>query len=303
MNHNEVLFMSKKKMVFKGSMVALVTPLRNGKVDEKALRGLLDFQLKEGTDVIVPCGTTGESATMSHEEHRDTMTFVVEYINRRVPVICGCGSNNTTEALGLVQHAKKIKADGVLVVTPYYNKPTQEGLFRHYEYLASRVDIPMVLYNVPGRTGVSIAPETVARLSKIDTIVAIKEASGSMDQADQIMQLCDLPLLSGEDSLNFPLIAIGACGVISVVANIVPGLVKRLVDASLARNMEEACALHKKLYPISKTVFIETNPIPVKTALGMMGKIQPELRLPLCEMRPENRVKLVEALKKLGVLK
>lgn len=295
--------MSKKKSVFEGSMVALVTPFRNGKVDEKALRGLLDFHLKEGTDVIVPCGTTGESATMSHQEHRDTMTFVAEYINHRIPVICGCGSNNTTEALGLVQHAKKIKADGVLVVTPYYNKPTQEGLFRHYEYLASRVDIPIVLYNVPGRTGVSIAPETVARLSKIDTIVAIKEASGSMDQADQIMQLCDLPVLSGEDSLNFPLIAIGARGVISVVANIVPGLMKGMVSAALAGNMEEARSIHKTLYPISKTVFIETNPIPVKTALGMMGKIKPELRMPLCEMRPENEKKLAEALKKLGVVK
>ena len=295
--------MSKKKSIFEGSMVALVTPFRGGKVDEKALKGLIDFHLKEGTDVIIPCGTTGESATMSHQEHRNTMTFVVEYVNHRIPVICGCGSNNTTEALGLVQHAKKIKADGVLVVTPYYNKPTQEGLFRHYEYLASRVEIPMVLYNVPGRTGVSIAPETVARLSKSDTIVAIKEASGSMDQADQIMQLCDLPIISGEDSLTFPLIAIGAKGVISVIANIVPKLVKGMVAAALAGNMEEARSIHKTLYPISKAAFIETNPIPVKTALGMMGMIKPELRMPLCEMRPENEKKLKDVLKKLGVLK
>ena len=295
--------MRKKKAMFEGSMVALVTPFRNGKVDEKALKGLLDFHLKEGTDVIVPCGTTGESATMSHEEHRNTMTFVVEYINHRIPVICGCGSNNTIEALGLVRHAKKIKADGVLVVTPYYNKPTQEGLFRHYQYLASRVDIPMVLYNVPGRTGVSIAPETVARLSKIDTIVAIKEASGSMDQADQIMQLCDMPVISGEDSLTYPLIAIGACGVISVTANIVPKLVKGMVSAALNRNMDEARSIHKMLYPISKVVFIETNPIPVKTALGMMGRIKPELRMPLCKMNPENEKKLTAVLKKLGVVK
>jgi 4-hydroxy-tetrahydrodipicolinate synthase len=295
--------MRKKKAMFEGSMVALVTPFRNGKVDEKALRGLLDFHLKEGTDVIVPCGTTGESATMSHDEHRNTMTFVVEYINHRIPVICGCGSNNTTEALGLIRHAKKIKADGVLVVTPYYNKPTQEGLFRHYQYLASHADIPMVLYNVPGRTGISIAPETVARLSKIDTIVGIKEASGSMDQADQIMQLCDMPVISGEDSLNFPLIAIGACGVISVVANITPRLVKGVVAAALDGNMEEARSLHKMLYPISKAVFIETNPIPVKTALGMMGMIKPELRLPLCKMSPVNEKKLKVVLKKLGVVK
>lgn len=239
---------------------------------------------------------------MSHTEHRDTMTFVVEYVHHRIPVICGCGSNNTTEALELVRHAKKIKADGVLVVTPYYNKPTQEGLYRHYEYLATRVDIPIVLYNVPGRTGVSIAPETVARLSKIDTIVAIKEASGSMDQAEQIMQLCDLPVLSGEDSLNFPLIAIGARGVISVVANIAPRLVKGLVSAALNGNMDEARSIHKILYPLSKAVFIETNPIPVKTALGKMGMIKPELRMPLCEMRPENEKKFVEVLKKLRVI-
>ena len=295
--------MSKKKIVFEGSMVALVTPFRNGKVDEKALKGLLDFHLKEGTDVVIPCGTTGESATMTHDEHRGVMSFVVDYIHHRIPVICGCGSNNTTEALGLIQHAKKIKADGVLVVTPYYNKPTQEGLYRHYEYLTSRVDIPLILYNVPGRTGVSIAPETVARLSKIDTIVAIKEASGSMDQADQIMQLCDLPILSGEDSLNFPLIAIGARGVISVVANIAPKLVKGLVAAAMDGNMEEARSIHKLLYPISKAAFIETNPIPVKTALGMMGMIKPELRLPLCEMRPENKKKLAAVLQKLGVVK
>ena len=292
--------MSKKRSVFEGSMVALVTPFRNGKVDRKALKGLLDFHLKEGTDVIVPCGTTGESATMSHEEHRDTMTFVVEYINHRVPVICGCGSNNTEEALGLVRHAKKIHADGVLVVTPYYNKPTQEGLFRHYQFLASRVDIPIVLYNVPGRTGVSIAPETVARLSKIDTIVAIKEASGSMDQADQIAQLCDLPILSGEDSLNFPLIAAGACGVISVVANVVPKLVKGLVAAALAGEMEEARSLHKLLYPISKGLFIETNPIPVKTAMNLLGMNAGSLRLPMVPMSESNKKELVAVLHKHG---
>ena len=208
--------MAKKKIRFAGSMVALVTPFRSGKVDRKAMAGLIDFHLKAGTDVIIPCGTTGESATMSHEEHRDTMSFVVDYVNGRVPVIAGCGSNNTAEAFGLVQHAKRTGADAALIVTPYYNKPTQEGLYRHYEYLAGRVDIPIVLYNVPGRTGVSIAPETVARLSKIDNIVAIKEASGSMDQADQIMQLCDLPVISGEDSLTFPLIAAGAEGRIRV---------------------------------------------------------------------------------------
>jgi 4-hydroxy-tetrahydrodipicolinate synthase len=283
-------------------MVALVTPFRSGKVDRKAMAGLIDFHLKAGTDVIIPCGTTGESATMSHEEHRDTMSFVVDYVNGRVPVIAGCGSNNTAEAFGLVQHAKRTGADAALIVTPYYNKPTQEGLYRHYEYLAGRVDIPIVLYNVPGRTGVSIAPETVARLSKIDNIVAIKEASGSMDQADQIMQLCDLPVISGEDSLTFPLIAAGAVGVISVSANVAPKLVHDMVWAALDGNMAKARELHKKHYPLSKAVFIETNPIPAKTALGMMGMIKPELRLPLCEMKPENVKKLRAVLKTLKIV-
>ncbi|HPW76671.1 MAG: 4-hydroxy-tetrahydrodipicolinate synthase [Candidatus Omnitrophica bacterium ADurb.Bin292] len=293
--------MSKKNPDLRGSMVALVTPFRNGKVDRKAMKGLIDFQIKSGTDVLVPCGTTGESATLSHEEHRDTLSFVVDYVDGRVPVIAGCGSNNTAEALGLVRHARKIGASAALIVTPYYNRPTQEGLYRHYEFLASRVDIPIVLYNVPGRTGVSIAPETVARLSKIDTIVAIKEASGSMDQADKIMQLCDIAVISGEDSLTYPLIAIGAQGVISVTANVVPGLVHDMVWAALDGKMTQAAELHRRHYPFSKVAFIETNPIPVKTALGWMGKLKPELRLPLCEMRPENEKKLLEVLKQLGI--
>jgi len=294
--------MSRKKFVPEGSMVALVTPFRNGKVDRKAMAGLLDFQLQAGTDAIIPCGTTGEAATLSHEEHRDTLTFVTEYVNGRVPVIAGCGSNNTAEALGLVQHAKKIGADAALIVTPYYNKPTQEGLCRHYEYLAGRVDIPIVLYNVPGRTGISIAPETVARLSRVDNIVAIKEASGSMDQADQIMQLCDLPVISGEDSLTYPLLSIGAKGVISVTANVAPKLVHDMVWAALDGNVSRARNLHKKHYPLSKIVFVETNPIPVKTALGRMGLIKPELRLPLCEMKPENAKKLRSVLKSLKIV-
>lgn len=295
--------MSQKEMVFEGSMVALVTPFKDGKVDRKAMRGLIDFQIGHGTDVLVPCGTTGESATLSHEEHRDTLAFVTEYVDGRVPVIAGCGSNNTEEALGLVKHAKKIGAAAALIVTPYYNKPTQEGLFRHYEFLASKVDIPIVLYNVPGRTGVSIASETVARLAKIDTIVAIKEASGSMDQADQIMQRCDITVISGEDSLTYPLIAIGAKGVISVTANIAPKLVHDMVWAALKGDMKKARALHKKHYPLSKVVFIETNPIPAKTALGMMGKITPEFRLPLCEMETKNQAKLRDVLVELGIVR
>ena len=279
-----------------------MTPFRGGKVDEKALQGLLDFHLQAGTDVILPCGTTGESATLSHEEHRRVMSLVVDYVGGRVPVVCGAGSNNTEEALGLVQYAQKIKADGVLVVTPYYNRPTQEGLYRHYEFLAKKVEIPMILYNVPGRTGVSLAPATVARLAKIPTIVAIKEASGLLDQVDQILNLCSLTVLSGDDGLTLPMIAVGARGVISVTANVVPHLVRDLVHRALEGNLKEARQIHQELFPLSKVLFIETNPIPVKTALGMMGKISPEFRLPLCEMGKENQGKLRDVLKKLRVI-
>ena len=291
-----------KKSIFEGSMVALVTPIRDGKVDEKALRGLLDFHIEAKTDVIVPCGTTGESATMSHEEHRHVMSFVVDYVGGRVPVVCGAGSNNTEEAVGLVQHAKKIKADGALVVTPYYNKPTQEGLYRHYEFLAAKVDIPIILYNVPGRTGVSLAPATVARLSKIPKIVAVKEASGNLDLVDQILSLCDITVLSGEDSLTFPMMALGAKGVISVTANVVPGRMREMVHLALAGRFEDAREIHRELYPLSKVLFIETNPIPVKTALAWMKKIKLEFRLPLCEMQESNQKELQAVLKKLKVI-
>ncbi len=288
--------------LLEGSMVALVTPFRQGKVDEKALRRLLKFHLEARTDVIVPVGTTGESATLSHEEHRRVMSLVVEYVNGQVPVVCGAGSNNTDEALGLIRYAKKVKADGVLVVTPYYNRPTQEGLYRHYAHLARKVDIPMVLYNVPGRTGVSLAPQTVARLSKISSIVAIKEASGSLDQVSQILELCKITVISGDDSLTVPMMAIGAKGVISVTANIVPGLVREMVHAMLNQEPDRARELHQKLFPLSRALFIETNPIPVKTALGLMGLVRPEFRLPLCEMNPENKTKLRSVLKTLGVI-
>lgn len=295
--------MSRSKKIFEGSMVALVTPFRDGKVDRKALKDLLDFQIQGRTDVIIPCGTTGESATMSHDEHREVMSFVVDYVGGRVPVICGAGSNNTQEALGLVQHAKKIKADGVLVVTPYYNKPTQEGLYQHYEFLAKKVDIPFVLYNVPGRAAIALSPATVARLAKLPNIVAIKEASGNLDIVDQIMELCDITVISGDDPLTVPMMAIGARGVISVTANIVPQLVRELVHSALTGDWDGARQVHRQLYPLSKAMFIETNPIPVKTALGMMGKIKPEFRLPLCRMSADNEKKLRDALKKAGLVK
>lgn len=294
--------MNKNNSFLRGSMVALVTPFKDGKVDEKALQGLLDFHLEAKTDVIIPCGTTGESATMSHAEHKHVMDFVVGYIAGRVPVVCGAGSNNTREAVELIQHAEKVKADGVLVVTPYYNKPTQEGLYRHYEFLTQASNIPIVLYNVPGRTGISLHPETVARLAKLPNIAAIKEASGNLDQVDQILSLSDLPVLSGDDALTLPMLSIGAVGVISVTANVVPSLVRSMVHAALDGYWDKALALHQKLYPLSKDLFIESNPIPVKTALGLMKKISPELRLPLCEMDPKNLEILKKTLKNLGVI-
>lgn len=294
--------MSSKKAEFTGSMVAIVTPFRNGKIDEKAFKGLLDFQINNGTDVIIPCGTTGESATMSHDEHRRVMSLAVDYVDGRVPVVCGAGSNNTEEALGLISHAKKIKADGVLVVTPYYNKPTQEGLYKHYSYLASKVDIPIILYNVPGRAGVSIAPSTVARLAKIDNIVAIKEAAGSLDQVDQIINACDLTVLSGDDPLTLPMMSIGAKGVISVLANVVPDKVRDLVHLALEGDWTGSREIHRELHDLSKVLFIETNPIPVKTALAMMGKLKLEFRLPLCELKEENAKKVKDVLTKMKLI-
>src|SRR3989338_3317777 len=287
----------------KGSMVALVTPFKNGKVDEQAIKRLLDFHLQNGTDVIVPCGTTGETSTLSHEEHKGVMSFVIDYVSGRLPVICGAGSNSTQEAVPFLQHAKKEGASGVLVVTPYYNNPTQEGLFRHYEFLAKEVDIPIVIYNVPSRTGISIAPETVIRLAKISNVIGIKEASGSLDQASKIIAGCNLAVLSGEDSLTLPLLSIGATGVISVVANVVPKQVHEMVEAYLSGTVREAQRLHQELFSLSKVLFIETNPIPVKTALALMGFISGELRLPLCEMSDENQKKLVHVLKQQGLIK
>ncbi len=282
---------------FEGSMVALVTPFRNGKIDEKTMKKLIDRQIENGTDIVIPCGTTGESATMSHDEHKHVMSFVVEYVHGRVPVVCGAGSNSTEEAVGLFKHAKKIGADALLVVTPYYNRPTQEGLYRHYEFLAKKVDIPIVLYNVPGRTGVSLAPETVERLSKIPQVIAIKEASGSVDQASQIMDLCDLSVVSGDDTLTLPLMSVGARGAISVTANAVPKEMSEMIHAALRGDFARARKIHYNLFILSKTLFIETNPIPIKTALHLMGLAGGELRLPLCAMRPDNLKKLKKILK------
>lgn len=290
--------------MFTGSLVAIVTPFRNGKIDERALADLIEWQIAQGTNGIVPCGTTGESATLSHDEHNRVIELTVEVVNRRVPVIAGTGSNSTAEAVALTRHAKQAGVDGALLITPYYNKPTQEGLFRHYKSVAEAVDLPLVLYNIPGRTGVNMLPTTIARLSAIKSIVGVKEGSGSVQQASDIVQLCGdrLTVLAGDDSLTLPMMAVGGKGVITVTANLVPadmsGMVKRFAEGKI----EEARRIHFKLSPLFAALFYETNPIPVKEALGLMGKIDPELRLPLCPMAQDTREKLVRVLKDFGLI-
>ncbi len=287
--------------MFKGSIVALITPFKNGKVDKKRLKELVKFHLENGTDGIVPCGCTGEAATLTHKEQKEIIAMVVDEVKGRIPVIAGTGSNSTEEALDLTRFAHKTEADGALVITPYYNKPTPEGQFLHYKALAE-VGIPIVLYNVPSRTGISMLPETVARLSKLKNIVAIKEASGSLDQVSQILSLCDITVLSGDDSLTLPMMGVGAKGVISVVANIIPQDVAQMVEAFLEENLEDAKRLHYKMLPLCKAMFYETNPIPVKAAMGLMKMITPEWRLPLCEPRPDIFMKIKAALKVYGLI-
>lgn len=285
--------------MFKGSIVAIVTPFANGAVDQEKLRELVEFQITNGTDAIVPCGTTGESSTLDYDEHMDVVKIVIEQVNKRVPVIAGTGSNSTAEAIELSRKAKDAGADGVLLVTPYYNKPTQEGLVRHYTAIADAVAIPQILYNVPGRTGVNMLPETVARLAPHKNIVAIKEATGSLQQASEILALCgdQIDVLSGDDFITFPMMACGAKGVISVLANIMPKAVADLTDAFFAGDLETARRLHLNTLKISNAMFIESNPIPVKTALGLMGKCSDEVRLPLCPMSEGNKAKLAAIMK------
>jgi len=290
--------------MFKGSMVAIVTPFKNGKVDEKALGDLIEFQILNGTDGIVPCGTTGESATLSYEEHNRVIEFTIEAVKKRVPVIAGTGSNSTDEAIMLTRHAKKAKADAALLITPYYNKPTQEGLYRHYKKIAEDVDIPLVLYNVPGRTGVNMLPQTVARLSEIKNIVAIKEATGSLQQISETIQLCGerIAILSGDDFTALPTYAVGGKGVISVTANIIPKDMSAMWDAFEKGDLKEANRLHYKTFNLHGLMFCETNPIPVKTALSLMGKCTAEFRLPLCPMSDANLEKLKKGLKEYGLI-
>jgi 4-hydroxy-tetrahydrodipicolinate synthase len=295
---------AKEDTRFKGAMVAIVTPFRNGRVDEDGLRQLIELQIANGTQGIIPCGTTGESATLSHEEHERVVAITVEQVNRRVPVIAGTGSNNTAEAIRLTQHAKQVGADGVLMISPYYNKPTQEGLYQHYKKVAESVDIPIILYNIPGRTAVNMEPDTIARLAEIKSIVGVKEASGSMKQITDIIARCgkDFVVVSGEDYLTYPLMCVGGQGVISVTSNIIPAEMAKLCNLVLSGQFLEAQKLFYRLLPICHALFIETNPAPVKAALAMMGQIaSEEVRLPLAPMQPANREKLRRELVAFGL--
>ncbi len=284
---------------FTGSMVALITPFKGGRIDEKALRDLIDWQIENGTSVLVPCGTTGESATLSHQEHDRVIEITVEQAKGRAKVLAGTGSNSTTEAIRLTEQARKAGADGALLICPYYNRPTQEGLYQHFLAIAQAVKIPQILYNIPGRTGVNLLPETVAKLAKISNIVGIKEASGNLIQASEILSACprEFALLSGEDALNWPLYAIGAQGAISVTANILPKLCAELWTENQKGNIKRCQEIHQELLEINNLLFIETNPVPVKTALALMGKCDEEIRLPLVPLKKENREKLISALK------
>ncbi|MDX9703726.1 MAG: 4-hydroxy-tetrahydrodipicolinate synthase [Candidatus Auribacterota bacterium] len=282
--------------MFQGSFVAITTPFKNNEIDEPALRKLVDFHIEHGTSGIVPCGTTGESPTLSYEEHNRVVDIVIDQVKGRVPVIAGTGSNSTSETIMLTKHAKQVGANGALIITPYYNKPTQEGLYQHFKTVAEQVDIPIVVYNVPGRTGVNIAPETLERLGKFKNIVAVKEASGSLDQVSQILAKTNLTVLSGDDSLTLPMISIGARGVISVAANILPGRMAKLVATALAGDYNMSRKIHYELYPIFKVMFVETNPIPVKAAMAAMHMIEPEIRLPLTNIGEANKNTLLKIL-------
>lgn len=290
---------------FQGAFTAILTPFKDRKVDEEAFRRHIEWQINQGIHGLVPCGTTGESATLSHAEHESVIRMCVEQVHGRVPVIAGAGSNNTIEAIHLTQYAKSVGADAALLITPYYNKPTQEGLYQHFKAVAESVDIPIIIYNVPGRTSCNILPETVARLAhELPNIVGIKEATADMKQCGHLIELCppSFQTLSGDDFTAFPLFCLGGCGVISVTANIDPKGMSDLWNAYAAGNLAEARKIHYKLLPIHRAMFLETNPIPVKTAAALLGHMNLEFRLPLVEMSSANRQKLEEVLKTAGLL-
>lgn len=295
--------MATKGEMFAGLTVALITPFKNGQVDYDGLRKLVDWHVAEGTACLAPCGTTGESPTLDHEEHERVVAIVCEQARGHIKVMAGTGSNSTREAIRLTKSAKKAGADGALMVGPYYNKPTQDGYYKHFAAVAEAADLPIVLYNIPGRTGSNMLPETIARLAKLPQIVAVKEATGSMDQASSIAALCDITLLSGDDSLTLPLMSIGGRGVVSVVGNIVPRDMQAMLKAWEAGMREEAIKWHYKLFSLCRDMLgIATNPIPIKTAMKMLGRDSGELRLPMCAMEPALEAKLRGTLAGYGLL-
>jgi 4-hydroxy-tetrahydrodipicolinate synthase len=285
-------------------MTAIITPFKNGSIDEKAFRGLVEFQIKNGTDAIVPCGTTGESATLSYEEHERLIELAIEITNRRVPVIAGTGSNSTAETIMFTRYAAKAGADAALIISPYYNKPTQEGLYQHYRAVTEAVDIPLILYNVPGRTSINMLPETVARLSEFKNIIGIKEASGSLKQVSDVIEMSrkGFIVLSGDDFITLPMLVVGAKGGISVTSNVIPKAMSQMCNAFLDGDIKRAVKMHYKMQPLHRAMFLETNPIPVKSALSMMGMIKEEFRLPLVKMKGRNRAVLKKALESYGII-
>lgn len=289
-------------MVMQGSAVAIVTPFRDGKLDESAFARLIEYQIDNGTNAIVPCGTTGESATMSHEEHTLVIQVCVEIVNGRVPVLAGTGSNSTREAVRLTREAKEVGADAALLITPYYNKPPQEGLYQHYRTIAEAVDIPQIVYNCPGRTGVSISPQTLARLAELENVQAVKDATGSLDWTTEVATLTDLTILSGDDTATLPMMAVGAVGVISVTANIMPREVSEMCRLVRQNNWGDAREIHERIYPMSKLLFIESNPVPVKEAVHLMFGTTPEVRAPLSRLSEPNRKLLREEMQRQGLL-
>lgn len=292
-------------MLFSGAMTALVTPFKNNALDEEAYRNFIEFQITEGIHGLVPCGTTGESATLSHEEHERVIEICIDQAKGRVPVLAGAGSNNTLEAIRLTRFAKKAGAAGALLITPYYNKPTQEGLFQHYKAIAEAVDIPLVPYNVPGRTGCNLLPETLARLAKaFPNIVGVKEATGDMAQGSKTLSSCPekFSVLSGDDFTALPLMALGGNGVISVTSNLVPGRMAAMVNAFRKGDVAGAARIHHELFPLHEAMFFESNPIPAKTALHLMGKMEAELRLPLCPLGEVAKEKLTAVLRQMKLI-
>jgi 4-hydroxy-tetrahydrodipicolinate synthase len=292
-------------MQFKGAFTALVTPFKNGEVDEETYRRHIEWQIESGIDGLVPCGTTGESATLSHAEHGKVIRICVEQVNKRVPVLAGAGSNNTREAVELTRYAKDAGADGALLITPYYNKPTQEGLVAHFKAIAKEVPMPFVVYNVPGRTALNLLPATVARMAReIPEVIGIKEATGDLKQVSEVVEYCPkgFTVLSGDDFTVLPLLAVGGHGVISVVSNLMPGQMAQMCKAFFAGDMATAQKLHYEMNPVSRAMFIETNPVPAKTALDLMGRMPFSVRLPLVELLPGNKEKLTATLKDAGLV-